>query len=155
MSYEAFVDHPLVSEVPEDLIRRLYDIGELLHVEPDVDVLEEGAPPENLFVVLDGELEVYLPKTQQRLSRVKLATVGQGTCIGEYGFVDRRPVSASVKTLGNVTLLRIAHSELRRFIEHNPVAGYMISRNLMVALVDRLRSENDALDLFYLPGGDA
>jgi len=153
MSYETFAGHPLVREVPEELVVQLYELGELQELGPGVEVLHEGAPPRYLFAVLTGELEVFLPKNEQRLSRVTLATVGAGDCVGEYGFVDERPVSASVRSVGESAVLRLAHDDLRRFIENNPVAGYIISRNLMLALVERLRAENDSLDLFYLSGG--
>ena len=70
-------------------------------------MIEEGQPNDQLFVVLRGELEVFLPKTPQRLTRITIASVGPGDCIGEYSFlIDDRPTSASVAAKGATEVLR-------------------------------------------------
>jgi CRP-like cAMP-binding protein len=109
-------------------------------------IIEEGRQVTELFVVLRGELEVFLPKTTSRLTRVRIARVGAGSCIGEYSFVDRNPASASVAARASTEIFRISHAEFERCLEADPPIGRTVYRNLLRVLVTRLREDNQLLD---------
>lgn len=110
--------------------------------------IEEGRPNDRLFVVVRGELEVFLPKTPERLTRVSIARVGRGECIGEYSFVDDRPTSASVAATTETEVFTIAQADLERILASDAAAGRVVYRNLLRLLVGRLRSENQLLNLW-------
>jgi CRP-like cAMP-binding protein len=114
----------------------------------DETIIEEGQQVADLFVVIRGELEVFLPKTKSRLRRVRIARVGPGDRIGEYSFVDKNPASASVASRIQTEVFGIPQVEFERKLEADPAFGQVVHRNLLRLLVARLREENQQLDLF-------
>ncbi|MEN8176668.1 MAG: cyclic nucleotide-binding domain-containing protein [Pseudomonadota bacterium] len=152
MSYEIFADGWLVRDVPERLVRDLYDAGQVLSVDRGSVVLKEGESPHLFFVVLTGEMEAFLPATDTRPEAVRLENLGQGAWFGEYGFIDRQPASASVRAVADSTLFRVDHAEFQTFLNNHRDAGFPIYRNLLHAMVDRLRRSNAELDIFGFVG---
>jgi CRP-like cAMP-binding protein len=114
-------------------------------------IIEEGRRVADLFVVIRGELEVFLPKTKSRLTRIRIARVGPGDCIGEYSFVDKNPASASVAARVPTEVFRIPQIEFERTLDADPGIGQIVYRNLLRLLVARLREDNRLLDLFRPP----
>ena len=74
---------------------RLIDVGagEML--------LSEGHKGRGLYVILEGNIEVFLPERSvagvRRPSRVRLNVLGPGRCLGEYGVIDDQPSSARLR----------------------------------------------------------
>ena len=129
-------------------LEAIRDRGRILSLAPGQTVVEEGAPSMALLVVVEGELEVFLPKTAERFTRVRLAASGVGDCIGEYSLIDEKPASASVVTTRRTELFAIARDDLLDLLESDPTIGRIVYRNLLVLLVTRLREGNRQLDLF-------
>ena len=149
--FKSFSSSFLLQGVPEDVAGQLFRQGEVYNVPEGTEILHEGDEPKHLFVVLDGELEAYLPKSPQRVSRVRLARLGNGQCVGEYGFVDHQPVFANARAVGETVLFHISYENFERFLSQHHDAGCVLCRNLIVELVRRLRAENESLDLFAFP----
>jgi CRP/FNR family transcriptional regulator, cyclic AMP receptor protein len=122
--------------------------GRMRSLEPSQIVVEEGQPSSALFVVVDGELEVFLPKTSDRYTRVRIATIAAGDCIGEYSLIDEKPASASVVATRRTDLFAIGRHDFLDLLEADPTIGRIVYRNLLLLLVARLREGNRQLDLF-------
>src|SRR5207244_10266893 len=77
--------------------------AELLPRKPKDLILSEGSPTDGLYVVLEGEVEGFLPERAgsgaNRPSRIRLNSLGPGRCLGEYGVIDDQPSSASAEAL--------------------------------------------------------
>jgi len=132
---------------PEDLVP-IRDTGEVLDASAGTSLIEEGDANTHLYLVLAGEVEVFLPETPERFSAVRLGTRGVGTCVGEYAFIDHKPASASVVTSKSSELFRISYSALDRLLSTNDALGRAVYRNLLSQLIDRLRDSDSDLDLF-------
>ncbi|HSD09966.1 MAG TPA: cyclic nucleotide-binding domain-containing protein, partial [Candidatus Binatia bacterium] len=91
-------------------------------------VIEEGQANDQLFVILRGELEVFLPKTDERPTKVSIAPVGPGDCIGEYSFLDDKPASASVAATTQAHVFKISKTELQRILDSDASVGQVIYR---------------------------
>lgn len=154
MSYQKLSSHPLLEGVSEDVIKTMAGLGESITVPAGQELMHEGEEPHYFYMVLDGELEVFLPMTVDRFSEVKLASVTGGACIGEYSFIDRRRLSASVRALADSHLFRMSHDAFQGFLEDNSDIGNVVLRNLLATLVKRLRAANEEFDLFTLPASD-
>jgi len=122
--------------------------GRILTVALSELVVEEGQPSTSLYVIVDGELEVFLPTTSDRFTRVGIATLGPGDCIGEYAFIDDEPASASVAATRPTQLFTMAKIDFQLLLESDPAIGRIVYRNLLLLLVTRLREGNRQLDLF-------
>ena len=127
---------------------------ELVEVDAGEDLLEEGVVGRGLWIVLAGEVEVFLPQRSmgpvRRDTRVRLNVLGPGRCLGEYGLIDRRPSSASALALTPARLSFLAHEDFRAIADANDRVGKVMYLNLLRFLVTRLRSKDQELDLVLL-----
>jgi CRP-like cAMP-binding protein len=92
-------------------------------------LFDEGAPPDSLFVVLDGSVA---------LSRqgAPMGTVGGGEALGTWSLLDDEPRSARAVAAAPVRVLAIDREDFFDVLaEHSE-----ISRSLMRDLVGRLRT---------------
>lgn len=124
---------------------------ELIDVSAGQTLLAEGQKGEGLYVILDGEIEFFLPERSvggvRRPSRVRLNVLGRGRCFGEYGVIDDKPSSASAQALTAARLSLLPTGELRRIVEDNDRIGRIVYANLLRFLVSRLRAKDRELDL--------
>jgi CRP-like cAMP-binding protein len=126
----------------------------LLDVNASDIVLSEGKASDGLYVILEGELEFFLPEQtpggQRRPSRVRLNVLGPGRCFGEYGLIDDRAASASAQALIPTRLCFLPAPEFRRIMAQSDRIGSIINGNLLRFLVSRLRGKDQELDLILL-----
>jgi len=123
----------------------------LLDVEAGRLLFSEGKAGDGLYVILEGEVEFFLPARavghMRRPSRVRLNVLGRGRCFGEYGVIDDRPSSASAQALRAARLCFLPTAEFRRITAENERIGRIVYENLLRFLVSRLRSKDKELDL--------
>lgn len=114
-------------------------------------LLSEGASGDGLYIVLDGEVESFLPERTvghlRRPSRMRLSVLGPGRCFGEYGVIDDLTSSASVQALRPSRFCFLPTAEFRRLTEAHDHIGKVVYANLLRFLVSRLRSKDKELDL--------
>ena len=94
--------------------------------------------------------EAFLPKTEHRISAVRLNELGPGLCFGEYALVDQQPASATIRALTDVEVFCIRFEALHAFLDSHTIVASIIYQNLLHILVQRLRASNAELDLFTL-----
>lgn len=126
----------------------------LLEVSPGQVVLAEGKQGGGLYVILEGEVEIFLPDHVgdglKRRSSLQLNVLGPGRCFGEYGLVDDSPSSASVRAVVPTRLCSLSRADFRRITDQNDRIGKVIYSNLLRFLVRRLRLKDQELDLVLL-----
>ena len=116
------------------------DIQELLQKCDRVDVgegeliLEPGAKNENVFIVLSGRLHVRVGSPDTPV----IATMDVGACAGEMSIIEDRDPSAYVVAAEPSHLLVIHQRILWAMVN----ASHALSKNLLVALSERVRSHN-------------
>ena len=148
MSIQVFSKNRIVQGLSGKQISQLYSAGSVARTGRNEIIVEEEQNLDSLYMLLAGEILVYLPKSEQRPAEVVLATLTIGDYFGEYSFVDQRPTSASIKTLSECTLYTISQSTLREYLNSDKDTGFIIYRNLLTVLVGRLRDNNAELDMF-------
>lgn len=134
--------------LPDTLCQMLFDTGEIQTVEAGHIIVNEGENLQRLYIVLEGRVEAFLPKTESRVSAVPLHALGPGDCFGEYAFIDQQPASATIHALTGAEVFSIGYDTLRQFLDAHHTVASIVYQNLLRILVRRLRDSNAELDLF-------
>ncbi|QQO16004.1 cyclic nucleotide-binding domain-containing protein [Bradyrhizobium diazoefficiens] len=99
-------------------------------------IFEEGSTGRELFVVLDGEVEIAKMNGASKTTIVKL---GKGEFFGEMAVIDGSARSATaIASLPNTKVMRINHARFVYLVSQQPAFALMV----MDALSKRLRASN-------------
>jgi signal transduction histidine kinase len=120
----------MFAELPDEDVDALARASRRVDLEPGEVLLEEGSPPDAMYVVTSGDLEVTRQATGTPLL---LNVVGPGDLIGELGVAHGRPRSATVRARTAAEVQRIGASALDRLLAHPRSA-----RALLVSMSRRL-----------------
>ena len=102
-------------------------------------VVNEGDPAREMFVVLDGELEV-LKKSRSSASEVRVAMLGPSSWFGEMSILDVQPRSASVRALAPSRVMRVSAESVDRLLYRRDLKAYsLFVMNIARELSRRLR----------------
>jgi CRP/FNR family transcriptional regulator, cyclic AMP receptor protein len=106
-----------------------YGVGEV--------IFEEGSTGRELYVVLDGEVEIG---KINGTSKTIIITLGKGEFFGEMAVIDGSSRSATaIAASQNTRVMRINHARFVYLVSQQPAFALMI----MDALSKRLRASND------------
>jgi CRP/FNR family transcriptional regulator, cyclic AMP receptor protein len=106
----------------------------------DVDevIFEEGSTGRELFVVLDGEVEIA---KLDGASKTVIVTLGKGEFFGEMAVIDGSSRSATaIASAPDTRVMRINHARFVYLVSQQPAFALMV----MDALSKRLRASNAA-----------
>jgi CRP/FNR family transcriptional regulator, cyclic AMP receptor protein len=104
----------------------------------DVDevIFEEGSTGRELFVVLDGKVDIA---KVNGASKIVIVTLGKGEFFGEMAVIDGSSRSATaIAAAPNTKVMRINHARFVYLVSQQPAFALMI----MDALSKRLRASN-------------
>jgi CRP/FNR family cyclic AMP-dependent transcriptional regulator len=100
-------------------------------------IFEEGSVGRELFVVLEGEVDIV---KHSGASRMLIVTLGKGEFFGEMAVIDGSARSATaVAAAPKTRVMRINHARFVYLVSQQPAFALMI----MDALSKRLRRSND------------
>jgi signal-transduction protein with cAMP-binding, CBS, and nucleotidyltransferase domain len=106
--------------------------GKNILLDPGKTIITQGKQVDTLFIVLDGELQVFSKD-------VEVARLQSGEIVGEISFVDARPPLASVKALTKSSVLAVNAEALRNRLAKDSSFASRFYRAVAVFLADRLR----------------
>ncbi|MGY4501018.1 CRP/FNR family cyclic AMP-dependent transcriptional regulator [Bradyrhizobium sp. GM24.11] len=99
-------------------------------------IFEEGSTGRELFVVLDGEVEIAKVDGARKTTIIKL---GKGEFFGEMAVIDGSARSATaIASAPNTKVMRINHARFVYLVSQQPAFALMV----MDALSKRLRASN-------------
>lgn len=98
-------------------------------------ILHAGEVADSLYVVVTGQVKVYLSDENDPTREVILKTLKAGDFFGELPMFDNAPRNASVAAMENCCLQVLSLSAFQRAIAVSP----NIARRVMEALADRVR----------------
>jgi len=131
-------DIGLFGGLGEDTLALLARELPLEHVTVGAYVVTEGDAARDMFVVIDGELEV-LKKTKSG-NEVRVAMLGPGGWFGEMSILDVQPRSASVRAVAPSRLLRISAEHVDKLLYRRDLKEYsLFIMNVARELSRRLR----------------
>jgi CRP/FNR family cyclic AMP-dependent transcriptional regulator len=105
-----------------------FDIGDV--------IFEEGSTGRELFVVLEGKIEIV---KLSGASKTVIVTLGKGEFFGEMAVIDGSARSATaISAAANTRVMRINHARFVYLVSQQPAFALMV----MDALSKRLRASN-------------
>ncbi|HSH91459.1 MAG TPA: cyclic nucleotide-binding domain-containing protein [Ramlibacter sp.] len=112
--------------------QRLFDSGQ--------SVFTAGAPSDELVLVLHGSASILVRSAEGR--EIRLASVRRGATIGEIGFLDRAPRSASVVAQEHMMVAVLKRATYDRLCEEDPRLVRKLLSNIALDVATRLRHTN-------------
>jgi predicted RND superfamily exporter protein len=123
---------PLFADLTERQARTFARMANLQSLPAGEALLREGDPAGDIYVVIDGELRIWVERDGGEL---ELARVGRGTVIGEGGYFGRRR-NANVEAVSEVRLLGFDDADQERICRAYPA----IAARVFLAL-NRLQAQ--------------
>ena len=111
------------------ILNMLQNVGTPRSYEPGEKVFIEGSPGTTMYVVLDGNIEIYVGGKSMEVA-------GRGAIIGEMALIDPGPRSATVVAKDYCVLAQVNQSQFLSLMEKTPSFGLSV----MKTLVSRLRN---------------
>lgn len=114
----------------------LIEAGQRIEIQPGDVLIREGELCDQLYLILDGALEVSIAA----LATSPIAQLATGEVVGEMSFVDGHPPSATVTALQPSIVLAISCGQLRHKLQQDIWFASRFYRALAMLLSSRLRS---------------
>ena len=114
-------------------LRRIAALAEERTLETGSELIREGEPGREFFVVVDGEIEV------RRDSR-RVARLGAGSFVGEIALLSRSPRTATVVATTPLRVLAIEGRDFVELLDSLPELWLKVAR----ALADRVDADEAA-----------
>lgn len=127
----------LFANVGLESVEYLFERCEEKALERGEHLLEPGVANSHLYILLEGELRVYL--SDRNLP--PQAVLGPGECVGEMSLFDGQVASALVLAARDSKLLAIPHEVLWSLVD----CSHDVARNLLAIISGRMRDSNRAL----------
>lgn len=127
----------LFGALSDEFLQHLTESLSVVRVMVGETVFREGDPAREMYVVLDGEMEVL--KKSRRGRETRVAILGPNDAFGEMSIIDMQPRSATVRALGSARLLKISTEEMDALYRYDLKSYTLIVLNLARDLSRRLR----------------
>jgi predicted GNAT family N-acyltransferase len=130
---------PLLDDLDGDEKEHLFLSAGHRDVKSGEDVLRKGDSSSEMFLIIDGAVEVTeSPRGQRRV----LTTLGAGQLFGEAGFLMNTPRSADVTAIADSQLVVLDVDGFAGLSEKHPAVALKVMRNLSRSLCMRLYAHN-------------
>lgn len=114
----------------------LLKAAKTLEFEPEEIILREGAIGENLYLILEGEVEARRGLYSRPGSWN--ARIGRGSVLGEIAFLLHVPRSMTVVAVTPCKLIEIDQDLFNELLEANLTAPYRLIKNIATVMAERL-----------------
>jgi CRP/FNR family cyclic AMP-dependent transcriptional regulator len=95
---------------------------------PRTVLMSEGDETDNLYIILEGRVRVYVSDSEGR--EAVLSVLGPGEYFGELAF-DQKPRSASVITLDACKMLVVPREDFVDFVKRSPTFAFHFIHHLI------------------------
>ena len=116
--------HETFGAAPEDKLDEFVSAGEIRELESGTELLSQGKPGEAIWLLIEGELGVFVD--YGKVNEIK----DNGAVFGEISAISLTPATATVSTMGVAKALRVPHQALHRLMEKSPIFAETILRSM-------------------------
>jgi CRP-like cAMP-binding protein len=130
-------DIGLFGGLGDEVLKELGGTLEVMDLDPGAVVFREAESGRDMFVLLDGEMEVL--KHSKRKHEARVAVLGPGDWFGEMSILDVMPRSATVRAVAPSRLLRITAQDLDSLYRRDLRSYALLVLNIAREMSRRLR----------------
>lgn len=130
-------DIGLFGGLSDDVLHQLAGSLDRIELAPGAYAFREGESGRDMFVLLDGEMEVL--KRSKRDFEARVAILGPGDWFGEMSILDVMPRSATVRALAPSHLIRITTTDLDALYRRDMKSYALVVLNVAREISRRLR----------------
>jgi CRP-like cAMP-binding protein len=127
----------LFGGLSDEILRELANSLERIDLQPGSTAFREGESGRDMFLLLDGEMEVL--KHSKRDLEARVAILGPGDWFGEMSILDVMPRSATVRALAPSRLIRITAHDLDTLYRRDLKSYSLMVLNIAREMSRRLR----------------
>ena len=98
-------------------------------------IVRQGDVADTIFIIVAGQVKVYIHDDQESEREVIVSTLGAGDFFGEIAMFDHEPRTANVAATERTHLQMLSFASFQRIIEQSPD----MARKVMSTLAARLR----------------
>jgi diguanylate cyclase (GGDEF)-like protein len=124
----------LFRDIPLESVEQILKGCQVLTLKGGATLLDVGQKNSSLYLVLEGELRVYLNGTGLPVH----AVLGPGECVGELSLIDGGSSAALVMAAQDTRMLVVPHEQVWAMVD----SSNGIARNLLAILAGRIRNDN-------------
>ncbi len=138
--------------IDENYLKTILSYGGIQTFNANDIIIKEGQTEHPLYIIVEGEIEVFLPRkpqgtTPERPTRIRLQKLIKGDCIGEYSLLDNKPASASAVALEASETYQLSRSGFKNIIMSSDHMAKSIYKNMLLVLIQRCRDSDNELDM--------
>lgn len=132
----------IFSGLSDEELVRLCKTCDILRLPEGDSVVREGMPATEIYIILDGEVEIVLNAEHEAIS---LAILGPGNCIGEASVIGVQSHSASAIVKKDARLLLLSRNTLLSILQDDKGMFSLLILNIARELARRLRHTDEIL----------
>lgn len=123
---------PLFVGLPTAKLKLIAYTAEVIRFGQDEVIVQQGDPADSVYIIADGEAEVWLTDTTGHSTR--LAVLGPHSLFGETAVLARSRRTATVRAKGHVVTFKISANVFLDLVRQSPDIGMQV----MTILAERL-----------------
>ncbi|WP_437674988.1 cyclic nucleotide-binding domain-containing protein [Sorangium sp. So ce131] len=133
----------LFGGLSDQVLSGLADSLELVELQPGAVAFREGDSGREMFVLLEGEMEVL--KRSKREVEARVAVLGPSDWFGEMSILDVMPRSATVRAIAPSRLMRVTAHDLDALYRRDLKSYTLLVLNIAREMSRRLRVADSLL----------
>lgn len=126
----------------EQALQTLGEFIEVFQTEPGETIVEEGTKSPYMYIVLDGNVNVFAGEEDKE---VYICCLGSGEVFGEAGVFLKMRRTASVRSADEALILRLHRDQFVQFVRKMPRAANTVLLIMVHSLLRKLRDTNQEL----------
>src|SRR5262245_36749940 len=134
MSYVAL---DIFEQLRQQDIQWILASSEVRTLSPNSVLVREDDPSEAIYFIADGLLEVYV--FGGSATKLEIGQLGPGEVIGEISWLDRKPISASVRAVETSAVMVLSTALLENKLAEDPGFAARFFRGIATLTAGRLR----------------
>jgi CRP/FNR family cyclic AMP-dependent transcriptional regulator len=121
--------------------------GQYLNCQPGEEIIHEGAKQNDLYIVIEGQLEISARVSGKK---IVLAKAGPGECFGEASLLCSCLSGTTVKALKKALLWKMDARAFQKYLAEHRGGGGVLMLGMAKCLIRRLRAANAKIAHHYL-----